>query len=199
MIVSLRTSDWKGGFMEKKNIAYRVVRSSRRTIAIQICADGGVLVRCPRRMDAEAIQAFVQSRSGWIEKHLVKQAALPKLPAFTDAELRDLAQKALRIIPERVACFAPLIGVSYGRISIRNQRSRWGSCSGKGNLNFNCLLMLAPDEVVDYVVVHELCHRKEMNHSKRFWAEVERILPDYKVRKKWLKENGTTLIGRLNG
>lgn len=199
MIVSLRTSDWKGGFMEKKNIAYRVIRSSRRTIAIQICTDGGVLVRCPRRMDAEAIQAFVQSRSGWIEKHLVKQAALPKLPAFTDAELRDLAQKALRIIPERVACFAPLIGVSYGRISIRNQRSRWGSCSGKGNLNFNCLLMLAPDEVVDYVVVHELCHRKEMNHSKRFWAEVERILPDYKVRKKWLKENGTTLIGRLNG
>lgn len=199
MIVSLRTSDWKGGFMKKKNIAYRVIRSSRRTIAIQICADGGVLVRCPRRMDAEAIQAFVQSRSGWIEKHLVKQAALPKLPAFTDAELRDLAQKALRIIPERVACFAPLIGVSYGRISIRNQRSRWGSCSGKGNLNFNCLLMLAPDEVVDYVVVHELCHRKEMNHSKRFWAEVERILPDYKVRKKWLKENGTTLIGRLNG
>lgn len=199
MIVSLRTSDWKGGFMEKKNIAYRVIRSSRRTIAIQICADGGVLVRCPWRMDAEAIQAFVQSRSGWIEKHLVKQAALPKLPAFTDAELRDLAQKALRIIPERVACFAPLIGVSYGRISIRNQRSRWGSCSGKGNLNFNCLLMLAPDEVVDYVVVHELCHRKEMNHSKRFWAEVERILPDYKVRKKWLKENGTTLIGRLNG
>lgn len=199
MIASLRTSDWKGGFMEKKNIAYRVIRSSRRTIAIQICADGGVLVRCPRRMDAEAIQAFVQSRSGWIEKHLAKQAALPKLPAFTDAELRDLAQKALRIIPERVACFAPLIGVSYGRISIRNQRSRWGSCSGKGNLNFNCLLMLAPDEVVDYVVVHELCHRKEMNHSKRFWAEVERILPDYKVRKKWLKENGTALIGRLNG
>mgnify|MGYP002547163680 CR=1 FL=1 len=83
------------------------------------------------------------------------------------------------------------MGVSYGRVSIRDQRTRWGSCSGKGNLNFNWKLSLVPDEILDYVVVHELAHRKEMNHSQRFWAEVERILPDYKARRKWLKEFGS--------
>ena len=89
------------------------------------------------------------------------------------------------------------MGVTYGRITIRNQVSRWGSCSSVGNLNFNCLLMLAPPEVRDYVVVHELCHRKEMNHSPAFWAEVEKMIPDYKAHKKWLKDNGTALISRL--
>ena len=101
------------------------------------------------------------------------------------------------MIPERVSYFAPQVGVTYGNITIRSQRTRWGSCSSKGNLNFNCLLMLVPREVLDYVVVHELCHRKEVNHSPRFWAEVERILPDYKIRQTWLKDNGSQLIGRL--
>lgn len=185
--------------MEKQTIPYRVIRSNRKTIAIQICANGEVLVRCPRRMGAEAIRAFVESKSGWLEKHLANRDAAPKLPAFTDEEIRELAQQAQKIIPERAAYFAPLVGVTYSQIAIRNQRSRWGSCSGKGNLNFNCLLMLAPAEVLDYVVVHELCHRKEMNHSKQFWAEVARVLPDYKARRTWLKENGAALIGRLSG
>lgn len=93
--------------------------------------------------------------------------------------------------------YAKQIGVTYGRITIRNQKTRWGSCSSKGNLNFNCLLMLTPPEVIDYVVVHELCHRKEMNHSGAFWAEVEKVLPDYKEQVKWLKENGAQIIGRM--
>ena len=87
--------------------------------------------------------------------------------------------------------------MTYGRITIRNQRSRWGSCSSQGNLNFNCLLMLSPPEVIDYVVAHELCHRKEMNHSPKFWAEVERVMPDYKQRQKWLKDNGTAIMTRI--
>jgi predicted metal-dependent hydrolase len=74
------------------------------------------------------------------------------------------------------------------------QKSRWGSCSGQGNLNFNCLLMRAPDDVVDYVIVHELCHRKEMNHSDRFWTLVESVLPDYKEKRKWLKDHGSELM-----
>ena len=93
--------------------------------------------------------------------------------------------------------YAPLVGVSYGRITIRSQRGRWGSCSGAGNLNFNCLLMLTPPQVREYVVVHELCHRKQMNHSSQFWAEVERILPDYRQRRQWLKDQGGALIARL--
>ena len=96
-----------------------------------------------------------------------------------------------------MAYYAPIVGVSYGRITIRSQRSRWGSCSSNGNLNFNCLLMLVPPGVLDSVVVHELCHRKEMNHSPRFYAEVLRVLPDYRERDRWLKENGAMLMARL--
>ena len=107
-----------------------------------------------------------------------------------------LADKALDVIPGRVEYFANLIGVTYGRITIRNQKTRWGSCSSKGNLNFNCLLMSTPSEVLDYVVVHELCHRKEMNHSKAFWTEVEKALPDYRDAVKWLKEEGSQIMQR---
>ena len=100
---------------------------------------------------------------------------------------------------ERELGYAKKIGVTYGRITIRCQRTRWGSCSEKGNLNFNCLLMKVPEEVLDYVVVHELCHRLEMNHSPRFWSEVEKIFPDYRAREKWLRENGKLLIRQVHG
>lgn len=89
--------------------------------------------------------------------------------------------------------------MTYGRISIRKQKTRWGSCSREGNLNFNSLLMMAPPEVLDYVVVHELCHRLEMNHSARFWAQVEKVIPDYRKPRKWLKEHGSQLMLRMHG
>jgi predicted metal-dependent hydrolase len=114
-------------------------------------------------------------------------------------EIHTLADQAMEFIPRRVAHFAPKVGVTYNGITIRNQRSRWGSCSGKGNLNFNCLLMLCPPEVIDYVVVHELCHRKEMNHSPRFWAEVARILPNYREQEQWLTDNGSAIMTRMTG
>lgn len=176
---------------------YKILRSSRKTIAIQITPEGEVLVRCPSRMPKWQIQQFVDSKESWIEAHLQKIASRPAQPKLTQQELKALAKQAAKDLPERVARFAPLVGASYGRISIRAQRTRWGSCSGKGNLNFNCLLMLAPEAVRDYVVVHELCHRKEMNHSARFWQQVERILPEYRDSKKWLKDNGSTLLARL--
>lgn len=183
--------------VEKYNMPYRVIRSSRRTVSLQIVPGGEVLVRCPRWMSNGDIRRFVESKSGWIEKHLEKQTAAARLPAFSDGQLQALASQARQTVPERVAYFAPLVGVTYGRIAIRSQHTLWGSCSGKGNLSFNCLLMLTPPEVLDYVVVHELCHRKEMNHSARFWAKVGRVLPDYEIRRKWLRENGTALISRL--
>ena len=94
----------------------------------------------------------------------------------------------------RVAYYAEKLGVSYGKITLRQQKTRWGSCAANGKLNFNWLLILAPPEVLDYVVVHELCHRREMNHSQAFWKEVEKILPDYRERQKWLKDNGWRLM-----
>ena len=116
---------------------------------------------------------------------------------LTEEELKDLTKKAKKVFPERVAYYAPLVGVEYGKIFIRHQHTRWGSCSSKGNLNFNCLLMLAPPEVLDSVVVHELCHLKEMNHSKKFYAEVLRVYPDYKKCQKWLKEHGRELMAKI--
>ena len=176
---------------------YEIIRSSRRTIAIQITPDGRVMVRSPRHMSRNSVDEFVRSKQVWIEKHLAIRQTRPAPPPLTREQLQTLAEEALAFIPDRAAYYAPLVGVSYGQITIRAQRSRWGSCSSKGNLNFNCLLMLVPAHVLDYVVVHELCHLRELNHSPRFWAEVERILPDYKVSRTWLKEHGDSLIGML--
>ena len=179
----------------RMELTYQTVRSDRKSIAIHLTPYGEIVVRCPKWLPDSKIREFVESKRDWIQTHLPKE---PPLPPFTPEEVRAMADRALAVIPGRVAHFAPLVGVSYGRITIRNQRSKWGSCSSKGNLNFNCVLMLAPPEVVDYIVVHELCHRKEMNHSPRFWAEVERVIPNYRKHRQWLSENGDKLIGRLS-
>ncbi len=179
---------------------YEIIRSDRKTISAQI-KNGKLIVRAPKKMAAEEIDRFLLQHKRWIETHLAKaqaqQAEKEALQKLTTEEIRALANRAAKVIPQRVAYYAPLIGVTYGRITIRNQRSKWGSCSSKGNLNFNCLLMLAPPEVLDSIVVHELCHRKEMNHSDRFYAEVLRVFPDYWAQHKWLKENGELLMARM--
>lgn len=178
------------------NVPYQIIKSDRKTIAIQIKPDGQVVVRCPKRIRIEEVRRFVESKADWIEKHLAKK--LPENVAkYTPKEIEQLREQTRKLVTERVRYYAPIIGVAYGQIAIRTQHTRWGSCSSKGNLNFNCLLALVPPEVLDYVVVHELCHRKELNHSDRFWNEVKRILPDYKARKKWLGESGSKLIMRL--
>ncbi len=179
------------------DISYKIIRSSRKTVSIQITPAGEVLVRCPKRYPVREVEKILESKRSWIEGHLrnIGQAAL--LPPLSAEEIRSLAQQASQYLPQQTAYFAGVLGVTYGRITIRSQRTRWGSCSAKGNLNFNCLLMLCPPEVRDYVVIHELCHRKEMNHSAAFWDEVEAVCPNYKAHRKWLKDNGGTLIGRL--
>ena len=179
------------------DISYRLVRSSRKTIAIHITPAGEVELRCPWRCSKREAEAFLVSKQDWIRKHLQTIAAREHLPVLTEEALRSLAQEAAKVLPDSVQFFAERMGVTYGRITIRNQRTRWGSCSAKGNLNFNCLLMLCPQKVRDYVVIHELCHRKHLNHSADFWAEVEKNCPDYRIHRKWLKDNGGALISRL--
>lgn len=181
-----------------------VIKSKRKTVSIQVNSDLSVILRVPLRATQKDIQKILKEKENWILKHIEEikkrkaEYELYAQSALTKDEIHELANKALEYIPERVAYFAKLIGVNFGRITIRNQKTRWGSCSSKGNLNFNCLLMLMPPEVIDYVVVHELCHRKEMNHSKEFWGEVEKVLPDYKVQVKWLKAEGSNIMRRLS-
>lgn len=186
--------------MEKK-WKIRILRSNRKTMSLEITREAEILIRAPYGMKDSEIKDFIDRKAAWVEKHLRMQEerneTMQSVEHLTVEELRGLADQALKTIPERVAYYARKMQVTYGRITIRNQKTRWGSCSSEGNLNFNCLLMLAPPEVMDYVVVHELCHRKEMNHSPRFWNEVEQVLPDYQERRRWLKENGGALLNRM--
>lgn len=177
---------------------FELIRSKRKTLALQVNGQR-VIVRAPMGTPLRTIEKFVAEHESWIEKKLRKNAeASAGIVPLTEAELKALRKKAKEYIPGRVAYYAPKVGVSYERIAIRCQHSKWGSCSSKGNLNFNCLLMLTPPEVIDSVVVHELCHRKEMNHSPKFYALVRSVYPDYDACHKWLKENGGAIIERAN-
>ena len=157
-------------------------------------------MRAPYCMPDMDIRRFLSEKQDWIRKHhekILQSWSEAEMSPLTSQELDKLFEEMKKILPEKVSRYAMQMGVSYGRITIRNQKTRWGSCSAKGNLNFNCLLMLAPEKVLDYVVVHELAHRKEMNHSKQFWREVENVIPDYRDRRAWLKEHGNTLMQRM--
>lgn len=181
----------------------QIIRSQRKTLSIQIDSHGQVIARAPIYMPEADIRKFIQEKEDWIEKHLqkrqIEKEALQEEGKFTQEEIQKLANLATAVIPQKVAYYARLMNVTYGRITIRNQKTRWGSCTREGNLNFNCLLMMTPPEVLDYVVVHELCHRLEMNHSARFWVQVEKVMPDYKKHRKWLKEHGGKLMLRMHG
>lgn len=183
--------------MDNRNV--KIIRSDRKTISIQITSELLVIMRIPRYVSDREAEAFLDKKKLWIDRKLKECREMSekrkKEPTLTKIQIRNLAERASQVIPPKVEKYAQILQVSYGRITIRNQKTRWGSCSSKGNLNFNCLLMLAPDEVIDYVVVHEVCHRKEMNHSPAFWELVEHMLPDYRKQKEWLKIHGAELMG----
>lgn len=187
--------------MLPKNWVVRITRQKRKTLSVSVKGDGSILVKAPAHMREQEIVSFLEEKRRWIERQMdrVKRAdrEAELEGSLSQEELGVLKDVAKRVIPARVEYYAGKLGVTYGRITIRSQKTCWGSCTANGNLNFNCLLMLAPTEVADYVVVHELCHRLEMNHSARFWELVEGILPDYRLRRKWLKENGATLMRRM--
>ncbi len=173
---------------EKKE--YDWIRSDRKTIAVQITADGHVIVRSPRFVSRRQVEQVLSEKSRWIKEQREKLCkACEKQYIITDEMRHRGINIAKKQIPERVSFFAGIMGVTYGRITIREQKTRWGSCSNRGNLNFNWKLMLMPEGVLDYVVVHELAHRIEMNHSNAFWKIVEQVLPDYRERKALLSRS----------
>ena len=183
-------------------ISYEIIYSKRKSVAIQIRPDGQVIVRAPYGCPRSFINSFIHQKADWIVKHSAenkqryeKQVQLKKdRPTLSDAQRKRYIETARSIFTQKAAYYARLIGVTYGRISIREQKTRWGSCSGAWNLNFNWKLVLMPPEVLDYVVVHELAHRKEMNHSERFWKVVEAEMPDYVERRRLLKVTGRQFI-----
>ena len=170
-------------------ITYQWIRSRRKTIAIQIDRDGQVIVRTPYGITKRQVEEFLDEKKDWLlqTRQRVEKRKTEQIPISEEVR-REGIERAKRIFPERTAYFAKRMGVDYGRITIREQKTRWGSCSSKGNLNFNWKLVLLDPELLDYVVVHELAHRREMNHSKNFWKIVEAELPDYRERRRRLKE-----------
>lgn len=182
-------------------IEYQIIKANRRTLSVQITNDCKILVRAPKNSSETYVKEFLKSKRNWILKNLDKiqnqNQKAQKDGILSFEELNLLKKKAKKIIPQRVEYYAKISGIDYKKIIIRCQNTRWGSCSSKGNLNFNCLLVLMPQEILDSVVIHELCHRRYMNHSKEFYAEIDKYFSNYKLCDKWLKENGLSYLKRL--
>ena len=170
-------------------ILYTLVRSMRKTIAIHINRDAAIEVRAPLKLSKAEIDKFVFDKQDWIEKTLRKAIEREeKALLISKCQEFELKIKAEKIIPERVAFYANIMDVNPASVKIGGAKKLWGSCSNKHDLNFSWYLMLTDINVVDYVVVHELAHIKEYNHSENFWLLVKNVLPDYKERQKRLRE-----------
>lgn len=186
---------------EEQEIEIHVLYSARKSLGLEVERDGTVRIRAPLRTPDRIIREAAEHKKEWISRKYLEAKARQEeaeqrgIPNYVkhpewESRYRRMAREKLQ---QRTAYFARIMGVSYGRITIRAAKTRWGSCSGRGNLNFHWKLILMPPEVLDYVVVHELAHRKEMNHSPAFWAEVAKVLPDYQKRRNWLKTFGQNL------
>ena len=175
---------------------YEIIHYDRKTMTIVIKPDGKVIVKAPSYASDGYVGRFVDSCAERIaeKRAVVLQQCANVAPTLTVEQMRELMEAARLDLPPRVARYAAQMGVTYGRITIGPQKAHWGYCSVKGDLRFNSLIMLCPAEIRDYLVVHELCHRRVLNHRPPFWAEVQKVLPDYAERKQWLDEHGLAVI-----
>lgn len=168
---------------------YEIIYSKRKTLGLEVKPNLKIIVRAPYRLDKKYIDDFVQSKSDWINRTLEKLSSRTVNPyRFSDVEINEMKKKTLSVVIPKVEHYSALMGVQPKKISSSSAKRRFASCSSKGTLSFSFRLCLYPEEAIDYVVVHELAHMKEMNHSKKFWAVVETYMPDYKSRRKLLKE-----------
>lgn len=182
-------------------LPYTLIRSNRQSFSISISPDGQITVRVPVRATQKEISHLLIEKRIWIiTKYLEVQEKQRSHPVseLTDTQRLALEKRyiaaAKEYFPKRVEHFHQFTGGSYNRITIRDQKTRWGSCSARGTLSFNWRLMLAPPTILDYVVVHELCHLTHMDHSAAFWQKVESVYPDYRAARKWLKDHGQELV-----
>lgn len=181
--------------IEELHIPIICERSSRKTLTITITQDGQLLIKAPFRISDREIERFLKQKRYWIYKQTKRALEdTQKRVERNEHEVKRLREQARRVLTEKTDYYKVLLGVDYQRIRIGDQRTRWGSCSTKGTISYNWHLILMPERIMDYVVVHELCHLLEMNHSERFWRQVRVVLPDYEKRRKWLKENGNQYL-----
>ena len=171
----------------------QVIRSRRRSLALIITAEARLVVRAPLYLPAEAIDRFIRQKKGWIERQMGRLSARPRPLVLTEEEREGWVRIAREKIVERCQYFSELTGYRLVSVKISSARKRWGSCGAKGAINFSWRLALAPPHVIDYVVVHELVHLIERNHSSHFWHRVAEIIPDHRLHRRWLRENGHLL------
>ena len=179
------------------NKEYQLVRSPRRTLALEIARDATLIVRAPLKMPMESIHQFIEQRKGWIgrkQQAALERARLASMAATkTGEEIEWHKEQAGQKICARAGEIANLMGIKHGRVGITGARTRWGSFTRAGNINFSWRLILAPAWAIDYVIIHELAHILEHNHSRKFWQKVEQFYPEYKKCRTWLKENAHLL------
>lgn len=165
-----------------KRIEYRIRRNRKaRNVRLSVSCSAGVAVTCPWFVPDIVAERFVRAKAEWILRKL-SELSVRGVSLFSDSGKREYERHkagALAFVRNRVAYWNRLYGFRYGTISVRNQKTRWGSCSKKGNLSFNWRLLLLPAEMADYVVVHELCHLSYFDHSAAFWKEVSRAVPNH--------------------
>ncbi len=166
-------------------LEYAIIRSERKSVAIQVGTDCSITVRAPKRMPQREIDKILEDKKEWIQKALISQREKAKCSkSYTEDEIKTLREKAKSIIPQKVEYFSRIMGVEPTAVKINSAKKRYGSCSGENSLNFSLYLMDKDEKFIDYVVVHELAHIKHHNHSKAFYAFIERFMPDYKERMK---------------
>ncbi len=166
-------------------VEYTLVRSKRKSVAIQVGADCSITVRAPLKLSQKEIDRIIESKKEWLQKAIVSQREKAKdINRYSEEDIEVLRQKAKTVIPQKVEYFSAIMGVKPTAVKINSAKKRYGSCSGKDSLNFSLYLMDKDESFIDYVVVHELAHIKHHNHSKAFYDFIEKFMPDYKQRMK---------------
>ena len=164
---------------------YTLVRSERKSVAIQVDENCNITVRAPLRLSQKEIDKILLNKKSWLEKTIISQREKKKnIKEYTDEDIKLLRQKAKEILPAKVEYYAKIMQVKPACVKINSAKKRYGSCSGTNNLNFSLYLMDKDERFIDYVVVHELAHIKHHNHSKDFYNFIEAFMPDYKERMK---------------
>lgn len=177
--------------LENKKISYTLRKSRRaRRMRLAVYSDGTIVVTTPFDLKESVAEKFIREKSDWLFSKIsfFKQFKGKATARYSNEDYLKYKDAAHALAVERAEYFNKIYGFSYNRINIKNQKTRWGSCSNKGNLNFNYKIALLPERLADYIIVHELCHLREFNHSKQFWSLVAQAMPDYtKIRAKLSK------------